>query len=601
MIRAFGAALPVRGRAAAGSVAPRVVVRPFGAALLALAAACANPEAPPGGPEDRVPPVVIETVPDTFAVVEPGLREFFFRFNERISERPSAGQLDAAVVISPPLGAARVRHGRDGISIEAQEGLAPGRLYRVTVLPVINDMFSNTLRDPFDLVISTGGEFVPNVVAGMVEDRITGQGVPDARVEARFNGEGDTLTHWNLTGSDGVFSMRFVPGEPFQLVAWEDRDRDGAVGEFEPQSALSAGAFEGSPDTTFTILTLVEPDTTPARLARVEVQDSVTLSFEFDDYLEPGMPGVVFTGRLVLARLADTAEVAVEGEAAGGAVEGVAGDSAAAAAAGDSAAAAADTLDAAPGDSVQVEFADTVTVPPGKDTIVVRFFHAHEYERRNREVADSLARAAQAEEQARIDSLARLGEAPPARAEATEEEQQLDTAEAPLGPVGLSGEYLPAQTLTGVLDEALVRGAPYEASVSGVVNIGGLPGGGGAAVVLWELPPPDTTTADSAAVAEDSVGVDTLQAGPDTLRVGPDTLPVGPDTLQAGPDTTRVGPDTTRVGPDTLPVDTLRVGPDTTRAGPDTTRVGPDTTRARPRLGAARRLPALRGRGAEPG
>ena len=549
--------------------------------VLVLSAACARPEAPPGGPEDRVPPVVIETIPDTFAVVEPGVREFFFRFNERISERPSTGQLNNAVVISPSLGAARVRHGRDGISIEAQEGLAPGRLYRVTVLPVINDMFSNTLRDPFDLVLSTGGEFVPNVVAGMVEDRITGQAVPDARVEARFGGEGDTLTHWNLTGSDGVFSMRYVPGQPFQVIAWEDRDRDGSVGDFEPQSALSAGAFEGSPDTTFTILTLIEPDTTPARLARVEVQDSVTLSFEFDDYLEPDMPGVVFNGQLVLARLTDSAMVAAAGATAGAAVPADTAaiaepeDTAAArepplpeapGEPGDSAAAARDSLDIEAGDSSQVEFADTVTVPPGKDTIAIRFYHDHEYERRNREVADSIARA---EEQAMIDSLAQIGELPPAQ----EEEEQPDTAEAPLAPVGLSGEFLPTQTLTGVLDEALVRGAPYEASVSAVVNIGGVPGGGGTAVVVWELPPPDTATADSTLIAGDSLELGDSLAVEDSLQAG-DSAQVG-DSVQV--DTTQAGPDTARTGPDTT-----QVAPDTTTAGPDTTRVGPDTTTAVP-------------------
>ena len=558
--------------------------------LLVLSAACARPEAPPGGPEDRVPPVVIETIPDTFAVVEPGVREFFFRFNERISERPSTGQLNNAVVISPSLGAARVRHGRDGITIEAQEGLAPGRLYRVTVLPVINDMFSNTLRDPFDLVLSTGGEFVPNVVAGMVEDRITGQAVPDARVEARFGGEGDTLTHWNLTGSDGVFSMRYVPGQPFQVIAWEDRDRDGSVGDFEPQSALSAGAFEGSPDTTFTILTLIEPDTTPARLARVEVQDSVTLSFEFDDYLEPDMPGVVFNGQLVLARLTDSAMVAAAGDSAGAAVPGdtatiaepadtaaIAEPADTAAAQeppppdapgepGDSAEAPGDSLDVEAGDSAQVEFADTVTVPPGKDTIVIRFYHDHEYERRNREVADSIARA---EEQAMIDSLAQIGELPPAQ----EEEELPDTAVAPLAPVGLSGDFLPTQTLTGVLDEALVRGAPYEASVAGVVNIGGLPGGGGTAVVVWELPPPDTATVDSTLVAGDSLEVGDSLAVEDSLQAA-DSAQVG-DSVQV--DTTQAGPDTTQAGPDTT-----QAGPDTTTAGPDTTRVGPDTTTAAP-------------------
>ena len=512
------------------------------------AVACARPDAPPGGPEDRVPPVVIETIPDTFAVVDSGVREFFFRFSERISERPSAGQLNNAVAISPSVGAVRVRHSRDGIAIEAQQGLAPDRLYRVTVLPVINDMFSNTLRDPFDLVLSTGEDFVPYVVAGMVEDRITGQAVPDARVAARFGEGDDTLTHWNLTGSDGVFSMRYVPGAPYEVRAWQDRNQDGEVGDTEPQSAFSRGEFAQSPDTTFTILSLIEPDTTPPRLASVEVRDSVTLNFEFDDYLEPEMPGAVFSGRLILARLTDSAAVAVVEDTAAqaqpadtvGALEppdpaAEPGDSAAAPQPGDS-------VRVEPGDSVQVEFADTVTVPPGKDTIAVRFYHGHEYEVRQREVADSIARAAA---QALADSLAQLGELPPP----ADEEPPADSAEPP--PAGLSGQLLPAQSLTGVLEEALVRGVPYEASVSAVLNIAGTPGGGGTAVVVWELPPADTTTADSTQIADSIAAGDSTQVE-DTTQAGPDTAQAGPDTTQTGPDTTRTGPDTTPAGPPPL-------------------------------------------------
>ena len=514
-----------------------------------------------------MPPVVVETVPDTFAVVEPGVREFFFRFNERISERPSNGQMNNAVVISPAIGAMRVRHRRDGISIEAQEGLESGRLYRVTVLPVINDMFGNSLRDPFDLILSTGAEFVPNVVAGMVEDRVTGQPVPDVRVEARFGADEESIRHWNLTGTDGVFSLRYVPETPFELRAWQDRDRDGEVGESEPQSALSRSEFAGSPDTSFTVLSLIEPDTTPARLASVTVDDSVTLTFEFDDYLEPQMPGVLFAGRLILARLLDTTTVAEPGDT----VEAAAPEDTVAAAAAAEAEtppeqeeAAGDSTDVASEDSLVVEFADTVTIPPGKDTIAIRFYHQHEYQQRQREVADSIA---EAEAQARADSLAQAGLPP-----GPPEEPPADTVQAPDDPVGLSGLLLPAQTVIGVLDEALVRGAPYEASVTGLVNIAGTPGGGGTTIVLWELPPADTT--DTTTIAGDSLEVsDSLQVG-DSLQIGPDTTAAGTDTTTAATDTTTAGPDTTTAGPDTT-----TAGPDTTTTGPDTTRAGPDTTR----------------------
>ena len=209
--------------------------------LALLLLACAQLEMPPGGPEDRFPPYVIETLPDTFAVVEPGVREIFIRFSERISERAAGGTLDDAVVVSPAVEGVRVRHRRDGILISLGEDLRPDRVYRITILPVVNDMFGNNLRDAFDLVLSTGGAIVPNVVAGMVEDRVTGEVVRSAVVEARFVEEDDTIVHWNVTDAEGVFSLRFVPSGPFEVRSWQDRNRDREAGSTEPQAAFVPG------------------------------------------------------------------------------------------------------------------------------------------------------------------------------------------------------------------------------------------------------------------------------------------------------------------------------------------------------------------------
>ena len=134
-----------------------------------------------------------------------------------------------------------------------REGFAPGLVYRVTVLPVIKDMFGNALQDPFDLVFSTGGEIVPNVVAGMVEDRVTGEATRDARVAARFVLGDDTVTHWNVSDTGGVFSLRYVPAGSFEVWAWQDMNRDGEVGGSEPQTSFVPGELVEAPDTTLAI------------------------------------------------------------------------------------------------------------------------------------------------------------------------------------------------------------------------------------------------------------------------------------------------------------------------------------------------------------
>ncbi len=616
MNRGVATAAPRRSRCSRGLI--------HGLPVLVVAAACARPEAPPGGPEDLFPPYVIETTPDTFAVVEPGVSEVHFRFSERISERPANGNLNDAVVVSPSTGLVRVRHSRDGITVEMQEGFEAGRVYRVTVLPVINDMFQNRLRDPFDLVVSTGNEFVPNVLAGMVEDRVTGEAVPDIRVEARFPDSGDTITHWNFTDQDGVFSLRYVPDGPFEVRAWMDRNRDREVGESEPQTAFAGGALDATPDTSFTVLSLIEPDTTPARLASVTVEDSLTLRFEFDDYLDPELPGALVAAQLVVAEI----EVdSTEAEAAVDSTEAEAGievDSAAAGAEPEPVAEPqADTLEAPePGDTTAlaqpvdtVQPSDTTalaqpvdaaqavdTVPsrpppePG-DTLRVRILTESEYRVLLAARADSVARAT-------ADSVAEAAAAGAAEdAPAVAGEAPADTTEEDTGPVTLSGLPLPDQTLVGVLFEPLWPGVPYEASVSRVVNIAGTGRGQGTTVVVLEVPeeeeepPPDEDTVppedpgavgDSAAAVPDTGQVaDSLEV-PDSLQV-PDTVVV-PDTLQV-PDTLVV-PDTVTV-PDTIPVpDTLAV-PDTIPV-PDTARSA-DTVRA-DTAGLPARRPARRPR-----
>lgn len=425
------------------------------------ASGCARPEPPPGGPEDLFPPYVVETRPDTFAQVEPGLTEFHFRFSERISERPSQGRMDDAVIVSPAVGTTRVEHSRDGIAVKVQRALAPGLVYRVTVLPVIADMFGNRMRDPFDLVVSTGAEFLPNVIAGAVEDRISGEAMAGVRVDAEFaaGAEGDApLVHWNYTDPDGVFSLRYLPPGAFRVRAWQDRNRNDSLGATEPRSVDQNAQLGAGADTSLLALSLVEPDTTPARLASVSVEDSVTLRFEFDDYLEPYRPGAVAEG--TVAR--------------------------------------------------EAEDGDTVRW-------ALLLFHEHEHRRWLAERADSAAQAAGADT---TEAGAPLvgGDAAQEAVPAPSIDSSADSVG--LDPVGLSGLLLPKQALVGVLEQPLERGVPYEAAVSGVGNLGGVLGGRGTALFVWEAAEdstalsPDSTAvppADSAAAATDTLATDTLR------------------------------------------------------------------------------------------
>ena len=154
---------------------------------------------------------MIGTVPDTFEVVEEFRGPVRFDFDERISERITGGTLDDAVMISPRTGDVRASQGRRSIVVEVDGGFRPGLVYRVTLLPMVSDLFGNQMRDPFEIVFSTGGRAVPTTMAGIVWDRVTGRGASNYEVRA-VGFEDDSLMHVAVTDTGGVYLVDDVYG-----------------------------------------------------------------------------------------------------------------------------------------------------------------------------------------------------------------------------------------------------------------------------------------------------------------------------------------------------------------------------------------------------
>ncbi|MEX0979697.1 MAG: carboxypeptidase-like regulatory domain-containing protein, partial [Gemmatimonadota bacterium] len=208
-------------------------------------------------------------------------------FDERISERPASGAMDDAVLVSPRTGSVRVRHRRQSLEVSMAGGFRPGVVYQITLLPVINDMFGNTIDDAYEFFFSTGPEFHPNVLAGLVSSRLTGEPVQGARVDAMP--AGDTIPYSATTDDQGLFSLRYIPPGEFRVVAYEDLNRNRAPDFGEPRD--STVETVGPADTVVVLdLALLQPDTTPAAVASAEVVDSVSVRVTLSDYLDPARP-----------------------------------------------------------------------------------------------------------------------------------------------------------------------------------------------------------------------------------------------------------------------------------------------------------------------
>jgi hypothetical protein len=245
---------------------------------LAVGAACAHVEPPPGGPEDRIPPVVLTTRPADEAVVPRHDGPVVFVFDERISEQG----VEDAVMVSPRTSPVEVRHGRDEIRVSLRQGWLPNTIYHVNVRPDIRDMFGNRIEAPLRLVFSTGPEIPGTEATGRVTDRITGQPERNIRVEAIR--AADSLVYAVPTDSVGGFDLRQIPEGEYQFRAFRDLNRNRALDPFEPRDTAFASVREGEPVNL--ALRVLMPDTMPPEAGSATLRNGEIL-VEFDDYLDP--------------------------------------------------------------------------------------------------------------------------------------------------------------------------------------------------------------------------------------------------------------------------------------------------------------------------
>jgi hypothetical protein len=479
-----------------------------------LFSACARPEAPPGGPRDMVPPMIASTVPDTFAVIEATRDPVKILFSERISERPTQGSLDNAVIVSPFTGTHRVKHTRSGLEIEVIGGFKPNLVYRIRILPTVKDLFNNPMEGPFELVFSTGAAYETNVIAGMVKDRISGEAVAGVRVEAREQGVDDPPVYIAVSDSVGVFALRYLPSGSYDVSLYQDVNRNAEMNfaELQGDTVAHLGVRAPLSDTVlFREVALLRPDTSPARLVRVEAMDSVVVRLAFDDFLDaeasldpvqvriaPEEGSGPAVDRLVWPRQRDSLRAVADSVAAAERQAAMV----------DSLSLVADSLEEVLGG-----------MEAAGDTLGV----------------DSV--------QARLEGI-RNRIAPP---EAPVRPGQPDPRQPPAPAV--PPPVLPQQEFFVLLTEALTANQPYRVTITGLANINGLGGGGGEGTFTWEPPEP--------APGE---GRDTAAVAPDTSGVPPDTSALPPDTSGAPPDTSGLPPGLSGNAPDPGREGAARIG-----------------------------------------
>lgn len=249
--------------------------------LAAIVASCARVMPPSGGERDTEPPRVVETFPaqnadaSNLAGTTTPVR---IVFHETLSER-SPREL---VQVSPESGAVEAERDGKEIRVTMRGGWQRGKVYRVSVLPGIVDRHANARTTAYELVFTTGGVIVPNALGGLVTDRITGKPVVNARVEA-ITGSDSTI-YTTVTDTGGFFALRSLPPGLYTARVYSDQNRNRKLDPVEARALREVPL--GANDTIAIELQLLARDTTPARLVRADVRDSLQVRLIFDDYME---------------------------------------------------------------------------------------------------------------------------------------------------------------------------------------------------------------------------------------------------------------------------------------------------------------------------
>jgi Bacterial Ig-like domain len=267
--------------------------------------ACASAGAPPGGPEDHDPPVIVSIKPDSGTVnVRP--KQIDFIFDEVVQQQAlGATDLSKLFLISPRDGEPDVSWHRQRITVKPRKTLRANTAYVVTMFPGLADLRGNARKEGATILFSTGPTVPRFGVTGIVFDWAAQHVAANAFVAAILKSD-TTLQFVGMSDSTGHFEIGPLDSGMYVVRALIDQNSNRMIDRNEKWDSTTLHVTDVRPSAE---LDAIERDSTPPLLVNVLVDDSLTLHLSFDKYLDPALP---LQPALVELRAADSSRVQVD-------------------------------------------------------------------------------------------------------------------------------------------------------------------------------------------------------------------------------------------------------------------------------------------------
>ncbi|MBK9249422.1 MAG: Ig-like domain-containing protein [Ignavibacteria bacterium] len=193
--------------------------------VVCLFGACANSQAPSGGPPDKEPPEITEFTPNNGTL---NFREEYATL--RFSEYVNKSKVAENVYLSPPKRLEYSWSGRE-VEITFAEPLDSNTTYALTLGTEYEDLSNNKPAQAFTLIFSTGNHLDSGIIHGkLTSDAPSGvfiflyplSGInPDT-----LNPETTKPKYRTQVGTSGTFEFRALPAGKYRMFAIKDEYKD---------------------------------------------------------------------------------------------------------------------------------------------------------------------------------------------------------------------------------------------------------------------------------------------------------------------------------------------------------------------------------------
>jgi methionine-rich copper-binding protein CopC len=264
------------------------------AALMVLWA-CAHQGFPPGGPEDRTPPELVEVSPAKNATRVPLASHLLFKFSEKVDR----ASFEPALFISPTPALdedkkLKFRWRGQQVEVIFPDSLRADRTYVVTLGTDVRDLRGNRLAGAFSLAFSTGDSIDTGEIQGKIfHDKPAGILILAYLLDAERmppNPAHDRAEYFTQTGASGDFVLPYLSDGRYRVFALEDRSGDRLYNRGEeaigvpPRDLVLSPAQRSFHDLNFRLGTA---DTLRPTLSAATAVDQTHLELRFDEPVSP--------------------------------------------------------------------------------------------------------------------------------------------------------------------------------------------------------------------------------------------------------------------------------------------------------------------------